>query len=187
VSIARLALLPAALAALVLAQTLAAQPVFQPPPASILGSVVTIVSAREPGQRMIVSGRLFALNGTTPLAGRRIGVYQTDAGGNYGHDPRVPQWARLHGWLRTDSLGRYEVRTIRPGPYPRANTPAHLHFVIETPSGFDGNTELRFEDDPRVTGRERMGSQLEGRFGSVRPVTLGHDGVLLVERDLRSR
>ena len=141
----------------------------------------------EPGRRMVVTGRLFALDGTTPLAGRRIGVYQTDATGDYGQDPRVPQWARLNGWLRTDSLGRYEIRTIRPGAYPRAITPEHIHYVIETRSGFDGSAELRFEDDPRVLRADVTASRREGRFGTVRPVRRGRDGVLRVERDLRAR
>jgi protocatechuate 3,4-dioxygenase beta subunit len=167
--------------------TLTAQdPEFKPPPASRLRSVLTLAPAKEPGKRMIVSGTLFSLDGT-PLPRRRIGVYQTDATGNYGRDPRTPQWARLHGWLITDALGRYEIRTIRPGAYPGGGTPEHIHFVIETSRGFDGSTELRFEDDPLVSRTEINASRHEGRFGTARPVEQGKDGVLRVERDLRSR
>lgn len=157
------------------------------PPASSLKSVLMLAPAREPGKRMIVSGRLFDLNARAPLPRRRIGVYQTDATGNYGRDPREPGWARLNGWLVTDSLGRYEIRTIRPAPYPGGSTPEHIHFVIETPTGFDGATELRFEDDPLVPRMVVEASRHEGRFATVRPVTRDKDGVLRVERDLRSR
>lgn len=182
----RSALALASIAALVAFSGASSQPVFQPPAGAALGHVLTLARPNEPGRRMVVTGRLFGSDGKTPLAGRRIGVYQTDASGSYGHDPRVPSWARLNGWLRTDSAGRYELRTIRPGAYPQGNTPEHIHFVIETSSGgFDGSTELRFEDDTRVSSREMSASRLAGRFGVVRPVQRGRDGILRVERDLR--
>ncbi|HKQ57857.1 MAG TPA: hypothetical protein VJY35_08300 [Candidatus Eisenbacteria bacterium] len=168
-------------------RTLVAQdPETKPPPASKLRSVLMLAPAREPGKRMIVTGTLFSLDGT-PQPRRRIGVYQTDATGNYGRDPRIPRWARLNGWLVTDSLGRYEIRTIRPGAYPGGGTPEHIHFVIEASRGLDGSTELRFEDDPLVSRTEIEASRHEGRFGTARPVVRGKDGVLRVERDLRSR
>jgi protocatechuate 3,4-dioxygenase beta subunit len=163
----------------------AAQGAFEPPAAADLGPVLALVPPGEPGERLVVTGRLLALDGTTPLAERRIGVYQTDTHGNYGQDPREPRLARLNGWLSTDSRGRYEIRTIRPGAYPQGGTPEHIHFVIETLSGFDGSAELRFEDDPRVSSTEVTASRREGRFGTVRPVTRDRDGVLRVERDLR--
>jgi hypothetical protein len=47
--------------------------------------------------------------------------------------------------------------------------------------------ELRFEDDRRVPRSEVERSRREGRFGSVRPVTSGRDGVQRVECDLRAR
>ena len=176
----------ALIASILPAAALAQDPTLEPPPAAKLTSIATVAPAREPGKRMIVTGRLFDRNTSAPLPGRRIGVYQTDATGNYGKDRRNPRWARLHGWLVTDSLGRYEIRTIRPGPYLGGGAPEHIHFVIETSHGFDGSIELRFEDDPQVPGRERESMRVEGRFATVRPVFLGKDGVLRVERDLRS-
>jgi protocatechuate 3,4-dioxygenase beta subunit len=183
----RVALALGSLAALVLASPSLAQPMFAPPGHARLGPILILARPTEPGQRMVVTGRLFGPDGKAPLAGRLIGVYQTDATGNYGRDPRVPQWARLNGWLCTDSTGRYEIRTIRPGAYPQGNTPEHMHFVIETSSGFDGSTELRFDDDRRVSASDVAASRRQGRFGSVRPVVRGRDGILRVERDLRAR
>jgi protocatechuate 3,4-dioxygenase beta subunit len=172
---------------LLLAPAACAQPdrPFASAPNTLLGSVVTIATPKEPGARMIVTGRLFAKDGVTPLPGRRIGVYHTDASGNYGKDPRVPTWARLHGFLRTDARGRFEIRTIRPGIYPQRNTPAHIHFVIENGKGYDGSQEVQFEDDTLVTPRDLAESRKHGRFGLVRPVVRGADGVQRVERDLR--
>jgi protocatechuate 3,4-dioxygenase beta subunit len=158
---------------------------FGPPAGAKLGPVVTVAPLSEPGPRMIVTGRLFAKDGVTPLPGRWIGVYHTDARGEYGQDPRVREFARLHGFLRTDARGRFEIRTIRPGVYPQRNTPAHIHFVVQTPLGGDGSMEVQFEDDPLVSGHERENSRRQGRFGTVRPVTRDQSGVQRVERDLR--
>ncbi len=183
------ALLPLALALLLAtaAASASAAPEFGPPAGVRLGPVLRLAPAREPGKRMVVSGRLFATDGVTPLAGKHIGVYHTDASGNYGRDPRVPQWARLNGWLVTDPHGRFEIRTIRPGAYPQRNIPEHIHFVIETAHGYDGSQELRFEDDPLVSRADVQTSRREGRFGQVRPVVRDEDGVLRVVRDLKAR
>ena len=166
--IPRVALVFGLIAALLSTSRPLAQPMFAPPAHAKLGPVLILARTSEPGRRMVVTGRLFGPNGKTPLAGRFIGVYQTDATGNYGRDRRVPQWARLNGWLRTDSAGRYEIRTIRPGAYPQGNTPEHMHFVIQTSGGFDGSMELQFEDDRRVSPGDVAASRRQGRFGSVR-------------------
>ena len=70
------------------------------------------MDAREPGQRMVVTGRVFDSTGKRVLPKVWIGVYQADARGFYGATTPASPVARLHGWLRTDSLGRYQVRTI---------------------------------------------------------------------------
>jgi len=161
-------------------------PEFQPPP-NVKSHILLLAPPREPGRRMVVTARLIAPEGKTPRERPHIGAHQTDALGNYGRDPRVPDWARLNGWLRTDSAGRYEIRTIRPGAYPQRNTPAHIHFVVETSNGvFDGTMELQFEDDLLVSSTKREASRREGRFGTVRPVRSQRD-TLYVERDLRIR
>ncbi|MBI3006203.1 MAG: hypothetical protein HYY49_12430 [Ignavibacteriales bacterium] len=44
---------------------------------------IVIASKDEPGERMIVSGRVIAADGKTPVAGIRVQVYHTDAKGYY--------------------------------------------------------------------------------------------------------
>jgi len=146
---------------------------------------ISIVNAHEPGQRMIVTGRLFDSTGKTPRAGVRMGVYQTDARGFYGATTLASPVARLHGWLRTDSLGRYEIRTIRPGAYPGGGTPAHIHFIVGPPGRDSVLGELRFEDDPLIRTYERERWRSRGTFGEVRPVTRDRRGILHVVRDFQ--
>jgi protocatechuate 3,4-dioxygenase beta subunit len=153
---------------------------WNPVPAPRDSSVLTIAGKDEPGRRMIVTGRVFSRDGKKVRAGTRVGVYQTDARGEYRN---IRGRARLSGWLVTDSLGRYELRTIRPGAYPQGGTPEHIHFIVD---GW-GTYELRFATDPRVTAADREASRAEGTFGTVQPVTTDARGVQHVVRDLRSR
>ena len=90
------------------------------PRAANVPAKVTIVSDKEPGEPLIVSGTIYAPDGKQPLEGITLYVYQTDAKGVYstsggGGDNRN---TRIHGVMRTGADGRYEFRTIRPASYP---------------------------------------------------------------------
>ena len=41
--------------------------------------------------------------------------------------------------------------TIRPGGYPGAGPPAHVHYEVTAPGYLERITELMFHDDPRMT------------------------------------
>jgi protocatechuate 3,4-dioxygenase beta subunit len=139
-------------------------------------SHTTIVTPTEPGTRMIIEGRVLDRAGQ-PMRGALIYVYQTSAKGWY--SDRAAHFAaregdrrhaRLFGYMRTDADGRYELQTIRPGGYPDADLPAHIHVEIEPtqPSG-TVVTEIQFDDDHRLTPAWRLRSQAEGfRIAKVR-------------------
>ena len=152
-------------------------------PAPPDSSILVIAGTREPGRRMVVTGHVYRADGRRPAAGVRVGVYHTDAKGEYGgkFGPGPPRSdARLSGWLVTDADGKYEVRTIRPGGYPQANIPEHIHFIVA-----GRGLELRFADDPRLPAEERARAQASETFAEVRPVTRDRDGVEHVVRDFR--
>ena len=91
------------------------------------------------GERILVSGRLFDTEGK-PLRDTLVEVWQANAGGRYLH--KWDRWpADLDpnfsgaGRCLTDSNGRYQFTTIKPGPYPWGNhynawRPAHIHFSL---------------------------------------------------------
>ena len=63
-------------------------------------------------------------------------VYQTDAKGLYSPAAGQTQGRRhghLRGWMKTDRMGRYEFRTVRPASYPGRDVPAHIHPVVKEP------------------------------------------------------
>jgi protocatechuate 3,4-dioxygenase beta subunit len=135
-----------------------------------LESTARIAPAAEPGTPLVIHGRVYAEDGRTPLRDAVVFAYHTDRDGLYDRPGSPPHSWRLRGWTRTDAEGRFEFRTMRPGPYPASRVPAHVHFTV-----FTGDTryhagELRFEDDEFVPGQERAESRREGEFGGVRPV-----------------
>lgn len=93
-----------------------------------LASRTEIVTADEPGVRIVVTGRVFAPDGATPAEGITVYAYNTDAAGHYspegfGYPPR------LYGWMKTDAAGGFELLTIRPGRYPGMHVASHIHFT----------------------------------------------------------
>ncbi len=117
----------------------------------------------EPGEVLLFSGAVRSTDGA-PLRGAVLDLWQCDATGRYSHfnfkDPKY----NLRGRLKTDSEGRFEVRTVIPIPYevPKAGPtgallaalgrhafrPAHIHVRL-TDAGFEPlTTQLYFAGDP---------------------------------------
>src|SRR5215469_7630527 len=146
--------------------SLAAGPPPTPPAPANVNSVGTIGDASEPGERLIVTGQVFAPDGVTPAADVIVYAYQTDSNGNYHNDSN--RIARLHGWAKTDAQGRFEFRTIRPGPYPGRTVPAHIHFHIYG-GGYplQWTPDLMFAGDPLLRPDQITSSTEMGRFGGV--------------------
>jgi len=88
--------------------------------------------------------------------------YHTDAAGDYGpNDADIPltgsdnNYARLFGYAVTVSDGRIEIQTIRPGGYPDASAPEHIHLRIWCRDRRTAGSEIWFEDDPRINREAR--------------------------------
>lgn len=123
-----------------------------------LSSSVTIADQNEPGKRMVIRGVVTRRDGKTPYPDVVLYAYHTNAKGIYpkrGNEKGIRKWhGYLHGWLKTDSLGRFEIRSIRPEPYPTWDTPAHVHIVVREPDGrMYYIDDIVFADDPFVNER----------------------------------
>jgi catechol 1,2-dioxygenase len=95
--------------------------------------------------------------GGAPLPGALVYVFHADARGRYTPGRALDEpHARLFAYLRTDSAGRYTLRTVRPGPYPapirvgaeKRRIPEHVHFVITAPGYRPRTSQMYFADDP---------------------------------------
>ena len=105
----------------------------------------------EQGDRTLVTGRVIDVDGT-PLAGARLDIWQADADGRYSGFMPGPPDGNLRGQVLAAADGRYEFRTVIPGPYtipldgPTGKLtaaadwspwrPAHIHLIVSA-DGFE--------------------------------------------------
>jgi protocatechuate 3,4-dioxygenase beta subunit len=137
------------------------------------------------GETLVIEGSVNGADGA-PRAGIVVYAYQTDASGIYPRHPRGIRHGRLRGWAKTDAEGRYRFDTIRPGGYPDSGIPQHVHFhVVEPGRCTYWIGDLLFDDDPRLTPRERARA-VDGRGGSgLASPARDADGTWRVRRDIR--
>jgi protocatechuate 3,4-dioxygenase beta subunit len=122
----------------------------------------------EPGTALVVHGQAVAADGRTPLAGAIVFAYHTDRSGIYRAPGEPAHTWRLKGWAMTDTAGRFEFRTIRPGPYPSGTDAAHIHLTLFSADGTGYHAGgLLFDDDSLVSAAEREASRRAGEFGPV--------------------
>jgi len=146
---------------------------------------VTIATLNEPGERLVVNGRVFASDGVTPLAGASVYAYHTDAKGYYSPGTNDNRNPRLRGYMRTDAEGRYEFNTIKPGPYPNSRIPAHIHYVVTAPGHSERIFEIVFEGDPFLDDRVRQDAAKEWSGFSIRRLDKDGQGVLRCTQDIK--
>jgi protocatechuate 3,4-dioxygenase beta subunit len=128
----------------------------------------------ETGQKLIVTGTVFKLDGKTPAPGIILYYWQTDNTGRYTQTPGMSGKARLHGhlrgWVKTDTEGQYRIYTIHPAAYPGERIPQHIHFLVKEP-GIKNEyyiDDLYFDDDPFLTKEERKKLPQRGGNGIVK-------------------
>ncbi|MEO6224758.1 MAG: hypothetical protein ABIO80_02755 [Sphingomicrobium sp.] len=144
--------------------------------------------ANEPGEPLVVEGRVFRTDGHSPAPGVTIYAYQTNAAGLYANGTPETEWSRRHGrmrgWVRTDANGRYRFETIKPGPYPRQTMPAHIHLTVLEPGRRPYYIDdIVFDGEFGVTADYRRRQELRGGSGIV-ALSHGRDGRLVVRRDI---
>jgi protocatechuate 3,4-dioxygenase beta subunit len=138
-----------------------------------------VAEEKEPGDRLIIRGRVLRSPGGAAAPGTAIMVYQTDAAGIYSEKQGHPrETARLRGRFVAGSNGEYEIVTIRPGPYPGGGVPAHIHVnLVETGKEPREIFEFFFSGDRYLKGGEngyvlRPGRDARGAWVAAQDITL---------------
>ncbi|GAB4335983.1 MAG: hypothetical protein OHK0038_14010 [Flammeovirgaceae bacterium] len=113
----------------------------------------TSIGWSEGKQKLILTGKVFQLDGKTPASNVIIYYWHTDDKGLYSSDSQTPAKAKEHGklrgWVKTDESGNYKIKTSRPAAYPSQDIPQHIHLSIkESDIQNEYFADLYFDDDP---------------------------------------
>jgi protocatechuate 3,4-dioxygenase, beta subunit len=146
---------------------------------SNIQSVDTSAVWAQKGQKLLVTGTVFKLDGKTPAPDIVIYYWHTDTKGYYSPKPGMHEKAKPHGyirgWVKTDENGKYSIYTTKPAPYPNDNIPAHIHTSIKEPD-IDNEyyiDDFVFDDDKLLTGEKRKALENRGGSGVLRVLISG--------------
>jgi protocatechuate 3,4-dioxygenase beta subunit len=147
----------------------------------------TIAGPDEPGEPMIIRGVIYKSDGKTVAPGVILYVYHTDNKGLYSPAPKqttAKRHGHLRGWVKTDELGRYELKTIRPASYPNSRNPQHIHPIVKEPgTSLYWIDEFLFADDPVLTEGEKSHQQKRGGSGII-SLSKNEKGIWIGTRDI---
>ncbi|MWV17949.1 twin-arginine translocation pathway signal protein [Pseudomonas sp. L-22-4S-12] len=128
--------------------------------------LASLAGAGEPGERLVVTGRVLSADCRTPLPNALVEVWQANSQGLY--DTQTPGnftdrgQFHLRGMLYTDGQGRYRIETVLPGRYPVPSNlprleryagitrPAHIHFRVMESLHVPVTLQLYFAGDPYI-------------------------------------
>lgn len=131
------------------------------------------VARGEPGEPLVLEGRVYQVDGRTPAQGVVIYMHQTNARGLYANGSPETENSRRHGrlrgWARTDAAGRFRFVTIKPAPYPDMTMPAHIHLTVLEPERPPYYVDdVVFDGEFKVDQSYRARQELRGGSGIVR-------------------
>jgi protocatechuate 3,4-dioxygenase beta subunit len=116
-------------------------------------------------QKLILTGKVFQLDGKTPASDVIIYYWHTDDNGLYSSDNQTPKQAKEHGklrgWVKSDKSGNYTIKTSRPAAYPNDNIPQHIHLSIKEPNINEYYADLYFDDDPLYLNHKKKYGKLD--------------------------
>lgn len=143
-------------------------------------SVDTSAGWTQNGQKLLITGTIYKLDGKTPAPNIILYYYHTNINGYYanrkGLDQRVIRHGYIRGWVKSDENGKYSIYTVRPAPYPNTDFEAHIHPAIKEPN-IDKEyyiDEFVFDDDKLLTGEKRKNLPNRGGSGILRVLINGN-------------
>jgi len=122
-----------------------------------------LANETEPGERLIISGRVFNLECSEFIPDTIVDIWHADNDGAYDN-----VGYKLRGFTRTNAQGFYLFETILPGKYLNGNDfrPAHIHLKIIPPGFPTLTTQVYFEGDDKIAN-DRAASITTGEFDAT--------------------
>lgn len=141
-----------------------------------INSVDTSAGWNQKGQKLWITGKILKADSKTPAPDVILYYYHTDIEGYYANKPeldnRVTRHGYIRGWVKSDKNGDYTIYTVRPGPYPNSDSPAHIHPSIKEPNSINEYyiDEFVFDDDSILTKGKRKKMENRGGCGILNVV-----------------
>ncbi|UTW62475.1 T9SS type A sorting domain-containing protein [bacterium SCSIO 12741] len=122
-----------------------------------------LADSSEPGERLIISGRVTNLDCSQVIPDTIIDVWHADDAGAYDN-----VGYKLRGQTKSNFNGFFQFETIMPGKYLNGAQyrPAHIHFKITPPGGTTLTTQLYFLGDTDIPG-DAAASISSGQFDAT--------------------
>lgn len=120
----------------------------------------------EGKHKLILTGKVFQLDGKTPASDVIIYYWHTDDKGLYSSNNQTPGQAKVHGklrgWVKADKSGNYTIKSSRPAAYPNDNIPQHIHLSIKEPDiTNEYYADLYFDDDPLYLNHKKKYGKID--------------------------
>ncbi|RKE94681.1 dioxygenase family protein [Ichthyenterobacterium magnum] len=159
-----------------------------------LSATDTSSAFKEKGQKILLTGTVYQIDGKTPASNIILYYYQTNTEGIYAtkqsEERNMPKnklgqtHGYIRGWLKTNELGNYSIYTIQPKAYPSRDQPAHIHITVkeknmEEPYYID---DFVFDNDSLLTSKRRKNMENRGGSGVIRFVQ--KDNMWIGERNI---
>jgi protocatechuate 3,4-dioxygenase beta subunit len=160
----------------------------------VINSTDTSAGWNQNGQKLLLTGIVYQLDGKTPASNIIIYYYQTNVDGKYVHKPNEPKslppnsqgqtHGYIRGWVKTNKDGKYFIYTVRPGAYATQDEPAHIHPTIWEPKMRKSYyiDDFVFDDDILLTTTKRKKMENRGGSGVLRLVKKGN--LVIGERNI---
>lgn len=141
-----------------------------------ISSIDTSTGWNLNGQKILLTGIVYQIDGKTPSSDVLLYYYQTNTDGKYLHKADESRsmppnelgqtHGYIRGWVKTDKEGKYYIYTVRPGTYPTNDEPAHVHITVKEPNDINEYyiDDFVFDDDKILTSERRK--KMENRCGS---------------------
>lgn len=147
----------------------------------------TSMGWNEGKQKLIITGKVFRIDGKTPASNVIVYYWHTDDNGLYAADSSTPAKAKEHGklrgWIKTDENGCYKIKTSRPAAYPHQNIPQHIHLSIKEPNINEYYADLYFDDDPLYLNHKKRYGKLDRAGTEILRIVLD-DNIQIAEHNI---
>lgn len=142
----------------------------------------------EGKQKLILTGKVYQLDGKTPAPDAIIYYWHTDDKGLYSSKATTPKEVKEHGnlrgWVKADKNGNYSIKTSRPAHYPDEEMAAHIHLSIKEPNiKNEYFADLYFDDDPKYIPHKKKYGKID-RAGTELLRVLLKDDTQIAEHNI---